>query len=79
MHQSVVGYDVAPPTMIAVSVGTRITSRVTRRDGANKNGLRGPRTNTVPRNSIVESVVSYLTVVGIAFGLVTAWAALCAI
>jgi len=79
MHQSVVECDVMPSAMTAVSPGTekpvrvRTRARVTRQADLNDSGQHGPG------NATLEALASYLTVAGIAFGLVAAWAALCAI
>jgi hypothetical protein len=79
MHQSVVAYDVVSPAMTPLSPGTErrieahALSRVGRPAGVGRNGPQ------MRRNGSFESLVSYLAVAGIAFGLVAAWAAFCAI
>ncbi|HTW69410.1 MAG TPA: hypothetical protein VME47_05955 [Acetobacteraceae bacterium] len=51
----------------------RTRARITRQADLNDSGQHGPG------NATLEALASYLTVAGIAFGLVAAWAALCAI
>ena len=76
MHQSVVGYDVAPATMTVVS------DSVPGRDVAgwqvNLADKSKPVVCRIP-NRVPEALASYLTAAGIAAGLVATWAALCVI
>jgi hypothetical protein len=77
MYQSVVEYDVAPcpvtPVLQRTQGQTSAAPSVELPPGANAAGLQGAR------RAVQESLVSYMAVVGMAFGLVAAWAALCAI